>query len=227
LALEPWSLRWKQQKLRELKEEWAGCEDCPELAECRHTVVFGHGNPMADVMLIGEGPGTTEDDEGLPFVGPSGELLAAMLSTFGRDFDNDMYRTNVIMCRAPENRDPTREEKLACRQRMLLEIYIVDPMVVVLAGNVAMKALLKGRETAITKAQGKLNTMKISGISFELEYDCMPIYHPAFILREEKVGKSGKYASDGKAMETRDHLRSLFDAVELTKQRYRRYEEEF
>ena len=107
------------------------------------------------------------------------------------------------------------------------EIYIVDPMVVVLAGNVAMKALLKGRETAITKAQGKLNTMKISGISFELEYDCMPIYHPAFILREEKVGKSGKYASDGKAMETRDHLRSLFDAVELTKQRYRRYEEEF
>lgn len=226
MALEPWSLRWKQEKLRELRKEWAGCVNCPELAACRANIVFGDGNPMADVMLIGEGPGANEDHDGKPFVGPSGDLIEAMLGTFNRSKE-DLFITNVIKCRPPENRDPTREEKLACLPLLYEEIYIVDPMVLVVAGNIAMKALLKGKETSITKAQGRLNTARIPGISFELEYDCLPIYHPAYILREEKVGKNGKYSKTGKAMETRDHLWSLFDAVELVNQRYRRYEEEF
>jgi DNA polymerase len=227
MLAEPWSLAWKQEKLAELKRDWQKCATCEELAECRVNVVFGHGNPMADLMLVGEAPGATEDLEGKPFVGPSGELLTAMLSTFKKDFNEDVYRTNVIMCRPPENRDPTREEKLACLPRLYREIYIVDPMVIVVAGNVAMKLLLKGRDTAIGKVQGKLKKLTIPGISFELEYDCMPIYHPAFVLREEKVGKDGKYSPNGKAMETRDHLWDLFDAIGLVKKRYQRYEEGF
>ena len=233
--MEQWSTEWKNQRLSSLYEQWKDCEECT-LHEGRNTVVFGAGHPNADVMVIGEAPGEKEDRKGWPFIGDSGELLQSMISGVGLVWE-DLYVTNVVACRPPKNRDPTSKEKVACSGRLHEIIYIVDPLIIVTIGKYALNALVGGRSKGIESNQGKLfsspsphyrvtgenNGAEIPGRVFpmkgsdgvhRLEYEVIPIYHPAFILRTDSYdSKTESFAPGGVFYHTMDSLESVVDKL--------------
>jgi uracil-DNA glycosylase len=155
--------------------ETAGCVRCP-LAETRTQVVFGSGNPDAELMLVGEAPGFHEDQEGLPFAGQAGELLGRLLAGIGLD-RADVYLANVLKCRPPQNRDPLEEEIAACEPHLFRQIELVQPRVVATLGNFATK-LLSGRSFGITRVHGQEHEVALGGTSLLL----YPLYHPAAAL---------------------------------------------
>jgi uracil-DNA glycosylase family 4 len=155
--------------------ETAGCVRCP-LAETRTQVVFGSGNPDAELMLVGEAPGFHEDQEGLPFAGQTGELLGRLLAGIGLDRD-DVYLANVLKCRPPQNRDPLEVEITACEPHLFRQIELVRPRVVATLGNFATK-LLSGRSFGITRVHGQEHEVALGGTSLLL----YPLYHPAAAL---------------------------------------------
>ena len=236
--MDPWTPEWKNQKLSEAYDEWKDCTKCP-LHEARNNVVFGSGHPDADIMVIGEGPGEGEDKKGWPFIGDSGKLLQSMVSGVGLDWD-DLYVTNVVACRPPQNRDPTAAEKEACSPRLHDIIYIVDPLVIVTVGKYALNALVSGRSRGIETEQGNLfsspspsfritgerNGAEIPGVVFpmkksdgvhRLEYDVIPIFHPSYILRTDSYDKrTEKFAAGGVFYQTMSSLESVaFRVAEL------------
>jgi DNA polymerase len=159
--------------LAELEREASGCVLCP-LANGRTQVVFGVGNPHADVMFVGEGPGAEEDKQGKPFVGRSGQLLdRLMLQEMGLTRD-DCYIGNVVKCRPPGNRDPQPAEIDACRPWLEAQLDLIDPKVVVTLGNFATKLLLD-TTAGITKLRGKTYPYR-NGV-------LVPTFHPAAVLR--------------------------------------------
>ncbi|MDP9006926.1 MAG: uracil-DNA glycosylase, partial [Actinomycetota bacterium] len=129
------------------------CTRCP-LAAGRTQVVFGVGDPDADLMFVGEGPGADEDAVGFPFVGRSGKLLDRLIAEEMDLTRADVYIANVVKCRPPANRDPRPEEMDACRSWLDAQLEQVDPKVVVTLGNVATRALL-GRPDGITRLRGR------------------------------------------------------------------------
>ncbi|NEO83733.1 MAG: uracil-DNA glycosylase [Spirulina sp. SIO3F2] len=149
------------------------CQRCG-LCENRTHVVISRGNPQADLMIIGEGPGQQEDEQGKPFVGKSGQLLEKILASVQFDTEKDIYIANVVKCRPPGNRDPLPAEVNACRPYLLEQIRLVDPKIILFTGATAYKALTGGKQ-GITKIRGQW-----------LEWGgrhCMPILHPAYLLR--------------------------------------------
>ena len=148
------------------------CTACT-LAESRTNVVFGGGRPDADVMIVGEGPGQQEDEQGIPFVGRSGKLLDALLLevALGRE---DVYISNVVKCRPPRNRDPRSDEIDACKGYLRRQIQLVDPKVVVTLGNFSSKLLLD-TTTGITRLRG-------TAYEWWGRY-LVPTFHPAAALR--------------------------------------------
>jgi len=185
-----WTPEWKQEQLEALEDEWINCQGC-ELHEERTNIVFGEGNPDADIMFIGEAPGEAEDEEGRPFVGRSGEYLQDMFDAM-KILREDIYITNIIMCRPPDNRDPRKDEKLACFERLRKQIYIVDPMLLILLGRQAMQMLIGTRHKSIESAMGKVLEAKIEGEHFHLTYPAMVVYHPAFMLRNDIIDPDTK-----------------------------------
>jgi uracil-DNA glycosylase family 4 len=155
--------------------ETAGCVRCP-LAETRTQVVFGSGNPDAELMLVGEAPGFHEDQEGLPFAGQAGELLGRLLAGIGLD-RADVYLANVLKCRPPQNRDPLEGEIAACEPHLFRQIELVRPRVVATLGNFATK-LLSGRSFGITRVHGQEHEVALGGTCLLL----YPLYHPAAAL---------------------------------------------
>jgi uracil-DNA glycosylase family 4 len=153
----------------------AGCTRCP-LAETRTQVVFGSGNPDAELMLVGEAPGFHEDQGGLPFAGQAGELLGRLLAGIGLD-RADVYLANVLKCRPPQNRDPLDGEIAACEPHLFRQIELVRPRVVATLGNFATK-LLSGRSFGITRVHGQEHEVALGGTSVLL----YPLYHPAAAL---------------------------------------------
>lgn len=152
------------------------CNQCCrcELGQNRTNAVIGRGNPQADIMIIGEAPGQNEDEQGLPFVGRSGQLLDKILQSVELSSDRDVYISNAIRCRPPENRTPTTQEIEACKPYLLEQIRLVSPKIILLTGATAVKALT-GDKRGITKIRGQW-----------LEWEgrlCMPIFHPAYLLR--------------------------------------------
>jgi len=123
-----------------LKNKYSNCQKCP-LHKSRNHFVYGEGNPKADIMIIGEGPGAKEDLTGHVFIGPAGELLTKMLKAINID-RADIYITNVVKCRPPQNRDPLPAEKDACLPYLIEQINIINPKVIILLGKVAAKSLL-------------------------------------------------------------------------------------
>lgn len=222
----PWTRKWKTQQLEALREEWSPCVQCPELVAHRSKVVMGFGNPMADIMLIGASPGEVEDEEGKPFRGPSGDFLRATFKALQYPM-RELFLSNVLACRPPENREGATDEKKSCRSRLLEEVYIVDPKIIILVGREAMIAMLRGRETSIEKERGRMKTLTVIGKRFELRYDCIPIFHPSHILRNERPEKDGKYADDSDAMRTYRDIEQAVRIVGHINGAYRRYEEEF
>jgi uracil-DNA glycosylase len=149
-----------------------GCRRC-KLCEARHTIVFGSGNPEADFMVIGEGPGADEDAQGLPFVGRAGELLTKMLSAV--DFKRDeVYITNTVKCRPPGNRNPEPDELAACAPFLAEQIASIQPKVILTLGAVATQSLLRTRE-AIGRLRGRVHPYGSAVL--------IPTFHPAFLLR--------------------------------------------
>ena len=157
-----------------LAEEASGCRNC-KLADLGRTkVVFGMGNPDADLMFVGEGPGAEEDKQGLPFVGRSGQLLdRLLLEELGMTRDQ-VFINNVVMCRPPGNRDPEADEIAACSGYLEQRIELIRPKVVVTLGNFATKLLLDTKE-GITKLRGKVYPFRTGVL--------IPTFHPAAVLR--------------------------------------------
>ena len=150
------------------------CRLCPLCAQIRHKVP-GQGDRKAPLMLIGEGPGQTEDEEGLAFVGAAGQLLTRMLEAISLPRER-VYICNVVKCRPPGNRVPTPEEAEACRIHLRMQTYLVRPRVIVLLGSTAARNLLDP-EIRITRDRGKWTWRKGVWI--------MPTYHPSALLRDE------------------------------------------
>src|SRR5213592_2451475 len=134
--------------LAELAVEASGCVRCA-LAAGRTQVVFGVGNPDADLMFVGEAPGFHEDQQGIPFVGQAGKLLDKLLAEIGLE-RSDIYIANVLKCRPPQNRDPLPEEIAACESHLFHQIELIQPKLVATLGNFATK-LLSGKPLGITR----------------------------------------------------------------------------
>lgn len=152
------------------------CKKC-RLCESRTKVVFGSGNPQSRILFIGEGPGQTEDETGLPFVGKAGQLLDKVFESVEISRDTDLYITNVVKCRPPNNRVPQQDEMEACFDYLAAQIRYIQPQMILLSGATAVKGILKARE-GITK---------IRGTWFDDVYNAkvMPIFHPSYLLRNQ------------------------------------------
>lgn len=167
----------KQQLLNELYRPYTQCTQCPLGFQGRTRVVFGTGNPDADLMFIGEGPGREEDAQGLPFVGKSGALLSKIFDLHGLQ-RSEIFITNIVKCRPPDNRRPLPHEMNTCKKLLLLhQIKIINPRVICTLGSTALAGLLE-TEVKITQLRGKI----IQFGSIQL----LPTYHPAFVLRNPK-----------------------------------------
>ena len=150
------------------------CKRC-RLAEDRTQIVFGDGNPDADLLFIGEGPGEQEDRQGIPFVGRAGELLTSMIERGLGIARSSVYICNIVKCRPPQNRTPLADEVDACRVFLDGQIDAVRPKVIVALGKPATSLLL-GREVSITRVRGTWQEYRGTPL--------MPTFHPAFVLRQ-------------------------------------------
>jgi uracil-DNA glycosylase len=156
-----------------LRDVALGCTRCP-LAETRTQVVFGAGDPGADLMFVGEGPGAEEDKQGIPFVGRAGQLLTRLIEGIGLTRDG-VYIANVVKCRPPGNRDPQPDEIEACRPYLEGQLDFLRPRVVVTLGNFATKLLLETKD-GITKVRGREFPYRDGAV-------LIPTFHPAAVLR--------------------------------------------
>src|SRR2546423_1103380 len=164
--------------LEELERLATVCDKC-SLAKTRTQVVYGVGNPKADLMFIGEAPGRDEDLQGKPFVGRAGQLLTDIIKAMKLTRD-DVYIANVIKCRPPENRNPEPDELDACRPFIRRQIQIIQPKVIVTLGRFALQSLME-KGYAITTVRGQW--LDYHGIKV------MPTYHPAYLLRNPAAKK--------------------------------------
>ena len=162
-------------ELEAFERQVAGCTKC-RLSQGRTQVVFGVGDPAADLMFVGEAPGFHEDKQGYPFVGQAGKLLDKLLAGIGLERSN-VYIANVLKCRPPGNRDPGPDEIQACEGHLFRQIELIRPRVVGTLGNFATK-LLSGKPTGITRVHGVEQEVTLGG-SRVLLY---PLYHPAAAL---------------------------------------------
>jgi uracil-DNA glycosylase family 4 len=183
------------QSTETLEEIWSDIGDCTRCGLCagRTQVVNTHGNRKARLMFVGEAPGADEDAQGKPFVGRAGQLLTKMIEAMGMKRE-DVIIGNVNRCRPPGNRQPTLEEAAICRPFLFREIAAVQPEVIVVMGNTALRNLLEVRE-GITRVRGHFQDFR--GIKV------MPTFHPAYLLRDPS-----------KKRETWDDLKKVMDYLD-------------
>ena len=167
----------KAEKLEKLKKSISNIKNC-ELKKSATNIVFADGNPKAKIMLIGEGPGSNEDQEGLPFVGRAGALLDKMLASIDLNRKN-VYITNVVNYRPPENRRPTEEEITKYLPYLKKHIEIINPKILVLLGSTALNALI-GSEVVISKARGRWIEKRFGVCKTSI----IVTFHPAFLMRQ-------------------------------------------
>jgi uracil-DNA glycosylase len=161
--------------LETFADQVSTCTRC-RLSQGRTQVVFGIGNPTADLMFVGEAPGFHEDKQGIPFVGQAGKLLDKLLAGIGLE-RSEVYIANVLKCRPPGNRDPQPDEIESCEPHLFRQIELIQPRVVATLGNFATK-LLSGKPTGITRVHGQEQEVTLGG-NHVLLY---PLYHPAAAL---------------------------------------------
>jgi DNA polymerase len=150
-----------------------GCPRC-KLSQGRTTIVFGSGNPRAELVCIGEAPGADEDAQGKPFVGRAGQLLTKMLESIGFDRERDCYIGNIVKCRPPQNRNPEPDEVAACEPFLLAQLGAIRPKVILALGAFAAQTLLRTKEP-IGKLRGRVFPLYTTVL--------IPTFHPAFLLR--------------------------------------------
>ena len=152
------------------------CTRCPELAATRKTVVFGAGNADAELMFVGEAPGASEDEQGVPFVGRAGKLLETLLEEIGLS-RSEVFIANVLKCRPPGNRDPQPIEISNCEDYLRGQVELIEPSVICTLGNFSTK-LLREDPTGITRLHGRPEVLVLGSRAVRL----YPIYHPAAAL---------------------------------------------
>jgi uracil-DNA glycosylase len=172
------SMAEKKLEFSSLAEAAAAAQNCQrcQLCQMRTHVVFADGNPNAKLMIIGEGPGQREDETGLPFVGRAGQLLDKILAAVQIDRQSETYICNIVKCRPPQNRVPSKEEAELCSPYLQAQIAFVKPKLILLAGSTAVQYTLQLKESM----------SKIRGKWFEYRgAQAMPIFHPSFLLRND------------------------------------------
>ena len=165
----------QEEKLTALQNKILQDTVCPELAATATQLVMGAGNPNANIVLIGEAPGKNEDEQGLPFVGAAGKFLNEMLASAGMNRE-DVYITNIVKYRPPNNRDPLPEEKKAFWPYLLEQLQIIEPKIVVTLGRHSMEYFLPGQY--ISKIHGQPKRIQFD----DLKIVIVPLYHPAAAL---------------------------------------------
>ena len=163
-------------ELSELQNECLACRRCP-LCETRTHVVFGQGVPNAEVLFVGEGPGASEDEQGLPFVGRSGQLLDHYLEAVDLSRDKNVFIANIVKCRPPQNRDPLPEEWEACMPWLREQFRLIRPKIIVCLGRIAAQRMIRA-DFSVTKEHGVF--IEKNGVLF------MGTLHPAALLRNPR-----------------------------------------
>ncbi|MCK4709161.1 MAG: uracil-DNA glycosylase, partial [Gammaproteobacteria bacterium] len=176
-------------KLQSLCETTCNCAQC-RLAQTRTHVVFGEGNENADVMFIGEAPGAEEDRQGRPFVGPAGQLLTKIIQSIQFERE-EVYITNILKCRPPNNRDPHADEVQACSQFLEAQIKLIQPKVILSVGRISAQNLLKDHKP-LGKLRGQKHVLPNTNLPL------LVTYHPAYLLRNP--AEKAKVWQDMKAL---------------------------
>lgn len=167
----------KMKTMEDVRRAMENCQRC-RLCGARCNIVLGDGPEDADIMVIGEGPGAEEDKQGLPFVGRAGQLLTKMLAAINLDRKRDVYITNIVKCRPPENRTPQPDEIQECFPFLEAQIEIIKPKIIVLLGAPSARTILATKE----------GISKIRGQWFEyMGTPTMPTFHPAYLLRNPNM----------------------------------------
>jgi uracil-DNA glycosylase len=166
----------RREALKQVFAQASVCTRCQELAATRKSVVFGAGNANAELMFVGEAPGASEDEQGLPFVGRAGKLLETLLKEIGLE-RKDVFIANVLKCRPPGNRDPLPLEIENCREYLYRQVELIQPRVICSLGNFSTK-LLRDDPTGITRLHGKPQELTLGRRTVRL----YPIFHPAAAL---------------------------------------------
>lgn len=164
--------------LEAVRTELGDCRRCP-LGDRRHRLVFGEGNPSAELVFVGEAPGADEDAQGRPFVGRAGQLLTKIIAAMGLKRE-EVYICNILKCRPPGNRNPLPDEIAACEPFLIRQLGAIRPRVICAMGSIAAHALLKS-EAPISVLRGRFHSYQ--GIPL------MPTYHPAYLLRNPGAKK--------------------------------------
>jgi DNA polymerase len=159
--------------LADVRQEIGDCTRCKLHALGRRQIVFGVGNPRADLMFVGEAPGADEDIQGVPFVGRAGQLLTKIIEAIGLSRD-EVYIANVIKCRPPQNRNPEQDEVDTCERFLFQQIDIIGPKVIVALGTFAARALLRTLDP-ISRLRGRVYEYRGARL--------IPTFHPAYLLR--------------------------------------------
>ncbi|MEP6915821.1 MAG: uracil-DNA glycosylase, partial [Acidobacteriota bacterium] len=159
--------------LTAIREDIGECTRCKLATQGRKQIVFGVGNPSADVMFVGEAPGADEDTQGIPFVGRAGQLLTKMIEAMGFTRDQ-VYIANVLKCRPPGNRNPEPDEIATCQPFLFRQIASIEPTVIVALGAFAAKTLLETQEP-ISRLRGRVYDFRGAKL--------IPTFHPSFLLR--------------------------------------------
>jgi DNA polymerase len=176
--------------LTAIREDIGDCTRCVLHKQGRKQIVFGVGNPEAELMFVGEGPGADEDEQGIPFVGRAGQLLTNMITNGMGLKRDDVYIANVVKCRPPGNRTPEREECDTCSPFLLRQIETVRPKMIVALGAVAAKTLLNVNEP-MARLRGQIYEFSTPGYEGTTPYDgkLVVTYHPAYLLRDPRQKK--------------------------------------
>ena len=202
LSLFPEAPTTEDRTLEEIRADVGDCTRC-KLHRSRSTIVFGEGDPHARIMFVGEGPGAEEDAQGRPFVGRAGQLLNRMIEAMGFRRE-EVYITNVIMCRPPNNRTPEPDEIATCEPFLFRKIRVIRPDVVVALGAIAAQSLL-GTKAPIGQIRGRFFDAHGTKI--------MPTFHPAFLLRAPER----KREAWEDLRKVRDYIRSLSQSERPTR----------
>lgn len=172
--------------LKMIREDLGECTRCALHKQGRKQIVFGVGNPNAELLFVGEGPGADEDEQGEPFVGRSGQLLTNMIKAMGLSREQ-VYIANIVKCRPPANRAPEREESETCSPFLMRQIAAIKPKVIVALGATAAKGLL-AMSAPMTQLRGRFYDFKPPGVR-DPDWDGCKLavtYHPAFLLRDPR-----------------------------------------
>ena len=174
--------------LKIIREDLGDCKRCVLHKQGRKQIVFGVGNPKAELMFVGEGPGADEDEKGEPFVGRAGQLLNNMIKAMGIEREQ-VYIANIVKCRPPGNRQPERDECATCSPFLMRQIAVVKPKVIVALGATAAKTLL-AMSASMMQLRGRFYDFKPAGVrSNDPDWDGCKLavtYHPAFLLRDPR-----------------------------------------